>query len=71
MSRGSRLAILATLSLLGPVAAAQQTQTPAPSGRGRIGGAGIGAYPQCNEDLLRKYRDADIHDVTAYLTTLK
>jgi mono/diheme cytochrome c family protein len=50
MSPGSRLAIVATLSLLGPVAAAQQTQTPAPSGRGRIGGAGIGAYPQRNED---------------------
>jgi len=26
---------------------------------------------QPHRDLLRKYRDADIHDVTAYLSTLK
>jgi cytochrome c oxidase cbb3-type subunit 3 len=50
MTPGRTLAIVTTLSLLSAVVAAQQTQTPAPSGRGRIGGIGIGAYPQRNED---------------------
>ena len=43
-----RVAFVAVVWLL-PLAVAAQ-QTPAPSGRGRIGGIGIGAYPQRNED---------------------
>jgi len=43
-----RIAFFAVLWLLPLVVAAQQA--PAPSGRGRIGGIGIGAYPQRNED---------------------
>ena len=38
--------VAAVLSLLTLTVAAQQPQTPAPSGRGRIGGIGIGAYPK-------------------------
>jgi mono/diheme cytochrome c family protein len=48
---GARLAaIVGTLSLLALTLIAQQGQAPAPSGRGRIGGIGIGAYPLRNED---------------------
>ena len=39
------LAIVGALSLL-PLSALAQQPSPAPSGRGRIGGIGIGAYPQ-------------------------
>jgi cytochrome c oxidase cbb3-type subunit III len=40
------ISVAALLCLLSLAAAAQQPQAPAPSGRGRIGGIGIGAYPQ-------------------------
>jgi mono/diheme cytochrome c family protein len=38
------------LALLTLTVAAQQSPAPAPSGRGRIGGIGIGAYPQRTVD---------------------
>src|SRR5262245_49324484 len=44
MSSSRSVAIVALLALL-PLAVAAQ-QAPAPAGGGRIGGAGIGAYPQ-------------------------
>jgi cytochrome c oxidase cbb3-type subunit 3 len=44
--RATVLFAAAILSLLTFTAAAQQAQAPAPSGGGRIGGIGIGAYPQ-------------------------
>jgi cytochrome c oxidase cbb3-type subunit 3 len=50
MTLARTIAIVTTLSLLPAAVGAQQAQTPAPSGRGRIGGIGIGAYPQRNED---------------------
>jgi len=50
MGHASRLAIVATLSLLPLAVAAQRGQEPAPTGGGRIGGIGIGAYPQRKED---------------------
>ena len=50
MTLARTIAIVTTLSLLPAAVAAQQAQTPAPSGRGRIGGIGIGAYPPRNED---------------------
>ena len=50
MGHASRLAIVATLALLPLAVAAQQGQSPAPTGRGRIGGIGIGAYPERKED---------------------
>ena len=43
-------AIVGVLSLLPIAIAAQQGQAPAPAGGGRIGGIGIGAYPQRKED---------------------
>jgi len=43
-------AIVGVLSLLPIAIAAQQGQAPAPTGGGRIGGIGIGAYPQRKED---------------------
>jgi cytochrome c oxidase cbb3-type subunit 3 len=45
MTRVRQVAIVVVLSSLPPLATAAQ-QAPAESGRGRIGGAGIGAYPQ-------------------------
>ena len=48
--RRSAAAIVGLLSLVPLAVAAQQAQPPAPSGRGRIGGIGIGAYPQRTED---------------------
>lgn len=50
MSRVRVAAIVGVLSLLPIALAAQQGQAPAPAGGGRIGGIGIGAYPQRNED---------------------
>jgi len=50
MTLARTLAIVTTLSLVPAFVVAQQAQTPAPSGRGRIGGAGIGAYPERKED---------------------
>jgi mono/diheme cytochrome c family protein len=50
MTLARAIAAFVTISLLSPVVAAQQAQTPAPSGRGRIGGIGIGAYPERKED---------------------
>lgn len=44
------VAAAAFLALLTASAIAQQPQAPAPSGRGRIGGIGIGAYPQRTVD---------------------
>ena len=44
------VAAAAILALLTASAIAQQPQAPAPSGRGRIGGIGIGAYPQRTVD---------------------
>ena len=44
------VAAAAVLSLLTLTVTAQQPQTPPPSGRGRIGGIGIGAYPQRTVD---------------------
>jgi mono/diheme cytochrome c family protein len=41
---------VAVVALLTASAIAQQPQAPAPSGRGRIGGIGIGAYPQRTVD---------------------
>jgi cytochrome c oxidase cbb3-type subunit 3 len=38
-------AIVGAFALLTAIASAQQSQAPAGGGRGRIGGAGIGAYP--------------------------
>ncbi len=46
LTHARALAIVGALSLLPLAALAQQPQSPAPSGRGRIGGIGIGAYPQ-------------------------
>ena len=47
MTATRAVAVAAVLSLLALTVTAQQPQqTPAPSGRGRIGGIGIGAYPQ-------------------------
>lgn len=43
-------AISGALALFSIALAAQQGQVPAPGGRGRIGGIGIGAYPQRSED---------------------
>src|SRR5262249_49414976 len=39
------LTIVSAVALCSMVSSAQQQQAPAGSGRGRIGGAGIGAYP--------------------------
>lgn len=50
MGHASRFAIVATLALLPLAVAAQQGQSPPPTGRGRIGGIGIGAYPERKED---------------------
>jgi mono/diheme cytochrome c family protein len=50
MNRARVAAIVGLLSLLPIAMAAQQGQTPAPTGGGRIGGIGIGAYPQRKED---------------------
>jgi mono/diheme cytochrome c family protein len=50
MSRVRVAAIVGVLSLLPIAIAAQQGQAPAPAGGGRIGGIGIGAYPQRDED---------------------
>ena len=50
MGRVNRLAIVATLSFLPLAVTAQRGQEPAPTGGGRIGGIGIGAYPQRKED---------------------
>jgi len=51
MNRARVAAIVGLLSLLPIAMAAQQgRQTPAPTGGGRIGGIGIGAYPQRKED---------------------
>jgi len=50
MSRVRVAAIVGVLALLPIAIAAQQGQAPAPTGGGRIGGIGIGAYPQRNED---------------------
>ena len=50
MSRARVAAIVGVLSLLPIALAAQQAQAPAPAGGGRIGGIGIGAYPQRKED---------------------
>ena len=43
--RVDRRSVVGTLAL-----ARRAEQAPAPTGRGRIGGIGIGAYPQRNED---------------------
>ena len=49
--RHVRVAAIAGVLALLPIAiAAQQGQAPAPTGGGRIGGIGIGAYPQRTED---------------------
>jgi cytochrome c oxidase cbb3-type subunit III len=48
--RATVLFAAAVLLLLTFTATAQQPQTQAPSGRGRIGGIGIGAYPQRTVD---------------------
>lgn len=50
MSRAGVALIVGLLSVLPIVIAAQQGQAPAPTGGGRIGGIGIGAYPTRNED---------------------
>ncbi len=50
MNRARVAAIVGVFSLLPIAIAAQQGQAPAPTGGGRIGGIGIGAYPQRNED---------------------
>jgi mono/diheme cytochrome c family protein len=50
MGYARTIAALALLSLLSLTLSAQQPQPPAPSGRGRIGGIGIGAYPQRTVD---------------------
>lgn len=50
MTFARTIAIGTTLSFVTLTAAAQQGQAAATSGRGRIGGIGIGAYPQRNED---------------------
>ena len=50
MGYARTIAGFALLSLLSLTLSAQQPQTPAPSGRGRIGGIGIGAYPQRTVD---------------------
>lgn len=48
---GARVAaVVGVLALLPIAIAAQQGQAPAPGGGGRIGGIGIGSYPQRNED---------------------
>ncbi len=44
------IATALVVSILPLIGAAQQAQTPAPTGRGRIGGIGIGAYPERKED---------------------
>ena len=44
------VAIVGVLSLLPIAISAQQGQAPAPTGRGRIGGIGIGSYPERKED---------------------
>ena len=43
-------AMVGVISLLPIAMSAQQGQAPAPAGGGRIGGIGIGAYPQRKED---------------------
>src|SRR5262245_18055257 len=60
MTRARLLAVVSALSLLPLAAAAQQAQNPAPSGRGRIGGIGIGAYPLRNEDQAAVERGRSI-----------
>lgn len=50
MSRVRVAAIVGVLSVLPIAMTAQQGQAPAPTGGGRIGGIGIGAYPQRAED---------------------
>jgi cytochrome c oxidase cbb3-type subunit 3 len=50
MGHVNRLAIVATLSFLPLAVTAQRGQEPPPTGSGRIGGIGIGAYPQRKED---------------------
>ena len=48
MTRARLAAIVGALSVLSISVTAQQGQAPAPTGGGRIGGIGIGAYPQRN-----------------------
>jgi mono/diheme cytochrome c family protein len=50
MTRACLAALVGALSLSSIVLTAQQGQAPAPTGGGRIGGIGIGAYPQRQED---------------------
>ena len=50
MTVARTIAIALAVSILPLVGAAQQAQTPAPTSGGRIGGIGIGAYPERKED---------------------
>jgi mono/diheme cytochrome c family protein len=50
MTRACLAALVGALFLSPILLAAQQGQAPAPTGGGRIGGIGIGAYPQRQED---------------------
>ena len=50
MTVARTIAIALSVSILPLVGTAQQAQAPAPTGRGRIGGIGIGAYPERKED---------------------